>query len=41
MIDSAKDKNTLSYLIKNNVKFSFFGGIEFVNIASKIKTDDG
>ncbi len=40
-IDDANDKNTLSYLTKNNVKFSFFGGIKFVNIANKIEIDNG
>ena len=33
--------NTLSFKTTNNVKFSFFGNIEFVKFANKIQSDDG
>lgn len=33
--------NSLSFKTINNVKFSFFGNIEFVKLASKIQSDDG
>ena len=33
--------NSLSFKTINNVKFSFFGNIEFVKLAGKIQSDDG
>lgn len=33
--------NSLSFKTTNNIKFSFFGNIEFVKLASKIQSDDG
>lgn len=33
--------NSLSFKTINNVKFSFFGDIEFVKLANKIQSDDG
>lgn len=33
--------NTLSFKTTNNVKFSFFGNIEFVKFTNKIQSDDG
>lgn len=40
-IDDASNDNTLIYITKNNVKMSFFGNLDFVNIAKKIDSDDG
>ena len=39
-IDAGNSDNTLIYMTSNNVKLSFFGGIKFVDISKKIKTDD-
>lgn len=33
--------NALSFKTANNVKFSFFGNIEFVKLSGKIQSDDG
>lgn len=38
---SQQTNNSLSFKTTNNVKFSFFGGIEFVKLSSKIQSDDG
>lgn len=39
-LDAGNSDNTLIYMTSNNVKLSFFGGIKFVDISKKIKTDD-
>lgn len=37
---SQQTNNSLSFKTTNNVKFSFFGGIEFVKLSGKIQSDD-
>lgn len=39
-LDAGNSDNMLIYMTSNNVKLSFFGGIKFVDISKKIKTDD-
>ncbi|EKR8080625.1 nucleotidyl transferase AbiEii/AbiGii toxin family protein, partial [Campylobacter fetus] len=35
-----QQNNTLTFKTINNVKFSFFGGLEFVKLSTKIDSDD-